>query len=52
MSWTGNDVIITFEGEVDFHEITEVGDHLYGDTGFDQQVYQILDFRDVNAFNL
>ena len=52
MSWTGNDVLITFEGEVDFHEITEVDDHLYGDTRYDKQVYQIWDFRNVQAFNM
>ena len=52
MSWTENDVIITFEGEVDFHEITAVDDKLYEDPRFDKQRYQVWDFREVNTFKI
>ncbi len=52
MSWTKNDVLITFEGEVDFHEITDVDDKLYEDPRYDKQRYQIWDFREVNRFKI
>ena len=52
ISWTENDVLITFEGEVDFHEITEVDDNLYEDPRYDKQRYQIWDFREVNNFKI
>jgi hypothetical protein len=52
MSWTKNDVLITFEGEVDFHEITEVDDKLYEDLRYDKQSHQIWDFREVNNFKI
>ena len=52
MSWTENNVLITFEGEVDFHEITEVDDKLYEDIRYDKQSFQIWDFREVNNFNI
>lgn len=50
LSWTGNEVIISFRGDVDFHEITEVDDIIYGDPRFEKQKYQIWDFRRVDSF--
>lgn len=52
LSWTGNEVIISFEGVVDFHEITEVDDIIYGDPRFEEQKYQIWDFGRLESFKL
>ena len=52
LSWTGNEVIISFAGVVDFHEITEVDDLIYGDPRFEKQIYQIWDFRRVDSFKI
>ena len=52
ISWTGNEVIITFENTVDFHEITEVDDVIYGDPRFEKQKYQIWDFSQVKKFEV
>lgn len=52
LSWTGNEVIISFSGDVDFHEITEVDDVIYGDPRFEKQIYQIWDFRRVDSFKI
>jgi hypothetical protein len=52
LSWSGNEVIISFEGLVDFHEITEADDKIYGDPRFEKQKYQIWDFSRIESFNL
>ena len=52
LSWTGNEVIISFSGDVDFYEITEVDDVIYGDPRFEKQIYQIWDFRRVDSFKI
>lgn len=52
LSWTGNEVIISFGGDVDFHEITEVDDVIYGDPRFEKQKFQIWDFRRVDSFKI
>ncbi len=52
MSWIGNEVLITFEGDVDFHDITEVDDKIYGDPRYEKQKYQLWDFQQVKTFKV
>ena len=52
LSWSGNEVIITFDGIVDFHEMSEVDDEIYGDPRFEKQKYQIWDFSKVEEFKI
>ena len=52
INWIENDVVIIFEEEVTFHEISKVDDIIYGDPRFGKMIYQLWDFTNVHKHNI
>jgi hypothetical protein len=52
ITWKGSNAIITLEGSVNFREISDADDQLYGDSRFDTMKCQVWDFRNVERFDV
>ena len=52
LNWIKNDVVITFEDDVNFEDITQANQIIYGSPKFDNMRYQIVDFQKVNHVSI
>ncbi len=52
LNWIEDDVVIIFEDDVDFEDITQANEIIYGSQKFDNMEYQILDFQNVTKVNI
>ena len=52
LRWIGNNVLVTFKGKIDFTDIYKANTIIIGNSKFDNMVYQIFEFSNVEAFNI
>ena len=52
LKWKKNDVIIIFENDIGFEDITRANEIIYGSPKFDNMRYQIVDFQNVNNVSI
>ena len=52
ITWQDSNVIISFEGNVNYQDINEADNIVYGDSRFDDMKYQIADFSKIEKFEL
>jgi len=50
--WIGNDIIFSFTGEVNFDDLNQANNEIYGDSRFDLMNYAIFDFSLIKRFDL
>lgn len=52
LKWEKNDVIIIFENDIGFEDITQANQIIYGSPKFDNMRYQIVDFQNVGNVSI
>ena len=52
ITWQDSNVIISFEGNVNYQDVNEADNIVYGDSRFDDMKYQIADFSKIEKFEL
>ena len=52
ITWQDSNVIISFEGNVNYQDVNEADNFVYGDSRFDDMKYQIADFSKIEKFEL
>lgn len=52
LKWNKNDVVMIFENDIDFQDISQANAIIYGSPKFDNMRYQIVDFRNVTNVSI
>lgn len=52
LNWIKNDVVIIFKDDVDFEDIAQANEIIYGSPKFDNMKYQIIDFQNVSNVSI
>ncbi len=50
--WLDNDAIVTFGGDISFHDIMQANGLIYGNIKFDRMKFQIFDYSQIKSIDL